>query len=115
MDSWVSLRNWLDSIFSDCRFALRQHRRSPGFAGIAILTVALGIGANTAIFGLVDSVFLHRSPFSEAERLVNIWTIEADGDVHTPIPAEYQAVSQQSQSFERIAAAVWSDYFYGEN
>src|SRR5262249_31640626 len=42
-------------------------------------------------------------------------TIEADGDVHTPIPAEYQAVSQQSQSFERIAAAGWSDYFYGEN
>jgi putative ABC transport system permease protein len=115
MDSWVYLRNWLDSIFSDCRFAFRQLRKNPGFTSIAVLTIALGIGANSAIFGLVDSVLLHRIPFSEPERLVNIWTVEVDGDVHTPIPPQYRAVREQSKSFERIAAAGWSDYFYGED
>jgi len=45
--------------------------------------------------------------------LVHIWTIEADGDVHTPTPAEYQAVREDSKSFEQIAAAGWADYFYG--
>jgi putative ABC transport system permease protein len=113
MDSRARLHDWLASIFSDCSFALRQFRKSPGFTATAIFTIALGIGANTAIFSLVDSVFLLRMPFSEPERLVNIWTVEG-GDVHTPIPAQYEAVREQSVSFSHIAAAGWTDYFYGE-
>ncbi len=104
--------NLVESLIQDLRFGLRTLGRNPGFTVVAVLTLALGIGANAAIFGLVDSVFLRGLPFSEPERLVHIWTIEADGDVHTPTPAEYQAVRQDSKSFEQIAAAGWAEYFY---
>jgi putative ABC transport system permease protein len=114
MDSKLAIYGWVDSVFLDCRFALRQLRASPGFAAIAIFTIALGIGANTAIFGLVDSVFLQRIPFSDPNRLVNVWTIEEDGDVHTPVPAQYEAIREQSRSFDQIAAGGWGDYFYSK-
>jgi putative ABC transport system permease protein len=114
MNSKLSIYGWVDSVFLDCRFALRQLRASPGFALVAIFTIALGIGANTAILGLVDSVFLQRMPFSEPNRLVNVWTIEEDGDVHTPVPAQYQAIREQGRSFDQIAAGAWGDYFYSK-
>jgi predicted permease len=64
------LGNWLHSIAADCRFALRQLRKSPGFTVVAILTLALGIGANTAIFTVVNSVLLRSLPFPHASELV---------------------------------------------
>jgi len=105
--------SFVETCWRDMRFGLRTLRKSPGFSAAAVLTIALGIGANAAIFGFVDSAFLRGLPFREPERLVHIWTIEADGDVHTPTPAEYQAVREDSKSFEQIAAAGWADYFYG--
>jgi putative ABC transport system permease protein len=107
---WESV---VETCWQDLRFGLRMLRKSPGFSAAAVLTIALGIGANAAIFGLVDSAFLRGLPFREPERLVHVWTIEADGDVHTPTPTEYQAVREDSKSFEQIAAAGWADYFYG--
>ena len=56
----------------DLRYALRQLRRSPGFAAVAILTLALGIGANTAIFSVLDSILLQPLPFPHASRLAQI-------------------------------------------
>lgn len=105
--------SFLDSLFQDLRFGLRVLRKSPGFTTAAVLTIALGIGANSAIFGLLDSAFLRGLPFHEPERLVHIWTIEADHDWHSPTPAQYQAVRDNSRSFEQVAAVGWSDYFYG--
>ena len=66
------IHNWLLSLFSDCRFAFRQLRKSPVFASVAILTLALGIGANTAIFSVVNSVLLRSLPFSGSSELVDI-------------------------------------------
>lgn len=103
---------WLDSLLQDIRFAFRMLRRSPGFTTVAVITLALGIGANTAIFGLVDSAFLRGLPFREPQRLVHIWTIEADGEVHTPTPIQYQAVKDNTTSFGEVAANGWADYFY---
>jgi predicted permease len=64
------LGNWLHSMFSDCRFAIRQLRKSRGFTAVATLTLALGIGANTAIFTVVDSALLRSLPFPRASGLV---------------------------------------------
>src|SRR6266478_262978 len=105
---WPSIENFL----MDVRYALRMLRKNPSFTAVAVLTLALGIGANASIFGLVDSAFLRGLPFREPDRLVHIWTIEADGDLHTPTPTQYQAVREDSKSFEQIAAAGWADYFY---
>lgn len=63
---------WIEDIAQDVRFALRQLRRSPGFTVVAILTLALGIGANTAIFTLVDRVMLRRLPVRNPQELVSL-------------------------------------------
>ena len=105
--------HFLETLLQDVRFGLRMLAKSAGFTGVAVLTIALGVGANAAIFGLVDSAFLRRPPFREPERLVHIWTIEPDAELHTPTPMQYQAFRRDSESFEQIAAAGWAEYFYG--
>jgi putative ABC transport system permease protein len=103
----------LESFLQDLRFGIRTLRKSPAFTAIAILTLALGIGANAAIFGLLDSTLLRALPFRDPDRLVHIWTIGADGDSHTPSPTQYTALQENSASFESIAGIGWADYFYG--
>jgi len=105
----------LESLTKDIRYGLRVLLKSPGFTAVAVVTLALGIGANTAIFGLVDSAFLRGLPFRQPERLVHVWTTDAHGEEHTPLPGEYLALRKDSQSFDQIAGNGWADLFYGDD
>lgn len=68
---------WLDQLWQDTRLAFRTMRRDPAFASVAILTLALGIGANTAIFSIVNSVLLRPLPFPNSNQLVMVFATEA--------------------------------------
>jgi len=104
----------LSTIVSDLVFEMRQLRRSPGFAASAIVTLALGIGATTAIFSLVDGILLRPLPFPNAERLVAVETLEfSPGVAPTNMAAanylqnsypDYFDWRRQNRTFESIAS-----------
>ena len=102
--------NFIDVLFQDLRFSLRMLGKSPGFTGIVVLTMALGIGATTAIFGLVDATLLHPLPYPHSEQLVRI-VDELDGigahDVGMSEP-EWQDL-QHSGIFENVSPAWYDD------
>ncbi len=98
---------WLDPLAQDIRFALRTFRRTPGFTAVSALTLALGIGANTAIFSAVDALLLRPLPFPEPGRLMNIrltvprrGSLPASDDVPWSWP-KFQVFRSAQTSFSR--------------
>jgi putative ABC transport system permease protein len=98
---------WLEQLLQDTRLGLRRLRKSPGFTLIAILTLALGIGASTSIFSVVNTVLLAHLPYTDPERLAMIWSTNASNGIEgTPVtPGDYFEWKQKNTVFQDIAAS----------
>ena len=100
---------WLERFTRDVKYAARSLRKSPGFAAVAVLTLALGIGANTAIFSAINALMLQPLPFSAADQLVRIYSIQ-NGMFNTfanpdgPSALDVRDFAQRSRSFQNMVA-----------
>jgi predicted permease len=99
--------NWIQDLIQDLHFGVRMLRKSPGFTAVAILTLALGIGANTAIFSIVDAVLLRPLPYTRSNQLVDLYskTIRSDQDL-VPYPT---FLYWQPETRGLSAIAAWTD------
>jgi putative ABC transport system permease protein len=94
---------WLEHVGQDLRYAMRMLRKSPVFSTIAVITLALGIGANTAVFSIVNGVLLSALPYREPERLVRLWeTLPGSPEIMVSYP-DYQDWQEQARVFDGVA------------
>jgi putative ABC transport system permease protein len=96
----------MNSLLSDVRYGLRLMRRSPVFTAVTIATLALGIGANAAIYSVVDAVLLRRLPYAEPDRIAMVWedATFAGFARNTPAPANYVDWRDRTRAFAELAA-----------
>jgi putative ABC transport system permease protein len=109
--------NWLHSLISDCRYGVRQLHKNPGFTAVAVLTLALGIGANTAIFSNVNALVLRPFSLPDLDRVVAVWETVPKQDAYSVsvAPANFHDWTEQSKSFEHLAATRgWDANLTGE-
>src|SRR5215475_770083 len=98
---------FLEGLLRDVRHAFRMIRMNPGFSATAILSLALGIGANTAIFSLVNAVVIRPLPYPEPERLVWVYgNIRNGGNRASVSPLDFLDFRSQNKTFEQFAASV---------
>jgi hypothetical protein len=104
----------LESLWADVKLCLRRLRKSPGFSITVLLTLAIGIGANTAVFSVINSVLLKPLPYPESDRLISVW-MNAPGagglaDFISGLrlsPSMYFTISEHNQTFESFGA--WAE------
>jgi putative ABC transport system permease protein len=101
---WLQPQRWEDEMFQDLRFGLRMLLKNPGFTFVAALTLALGIGANTAIFSVVNAVLLRSLPYRDPDRLVLLSQYRAVAEMDGANGETYLEWRDQAKAFEQIAA-----------
>ena len=106
---------WLENLVQDVRFGARQLRKNPGFTAVTVLTLALGIGANTAIFSVVNVLLLRPLPYPNSDHLVMLSINSKGGDGGDTDFPTFVDWRERSQSFERTAAVTsWGGVMTGE-
>src|SRR5260370_37024001 len=93
----------MNTLIQDLRYALRQLRKSPGFTGVAVMTLALGIGATTAIFSVAYSVLLKPLPYADPDRLVSVFEVQPKGGWNRLAHPNFHDFRDQSHPFHPIA------------
>src|SRR5262245_7385992 len=118
---WLQPKRLEDEMFQDLRYGARMLLKTPGFTLIAVFTLALGVGANTAIFSVVNAVLLKALPFHDPDRIVMLWTdhpaLNLGFHELPPAPVDLPEWRRDAKSFEQIAAirpraadlSEWSD------
>jgi predicted permease len=99
--------SWFSDLAQDVRYAARVLRKSPGFSAVAILTLALGIGANTAIFSVVNSTLLKPLPFRDPGKIVAIWQTESAPGSFPLNGQDYLDWKSENRTFEEMALFSW--------
>src|SRR5277367_229092 len=114
---WSTLRlgrkagGGMETLFQDLRYSVRMLAKSPGFTAIALLTLALGIGANTAIFRVVDGIVLARLPYNQPDQLVMVWESNPRFPHVWTSYLNFRDWQRSAGSFERVAAfSTWQGY-----
>jgi putative ABC transport system permease protein len=97
------LGNWLHSVLADCRYGLRQLRKNPGATAVIIFTLALGIGAATAIFSVVYGVLLRPLPYADSSRIMAIFEVNSNGAWSHLADPNFDDFRDQNRSFQAIA------------
>src|SRR5439155_1495410 len=108
-----SIEGWMggevmDTLLQDFRYAVRTLAKSPGFTAVVVLTLALGIGANTAIFSVVNGVLLTPLPYRDPSRLVVVWESKGTSNHNVVNPANYMDWHDRATSFSGFALLSWT-------
>ncbi len=100
----------MENLWQDLRYGVRGLWKRPGFTLVAIITLALGIGANTAIFSVVNAVVLRPLPYAEPDRLVNLWETMPGADRRAVAPGNFEDWRTQNTSFQELAAMFYANF-----
>ena len=95
---------WLETGLKDVRFALRLMARSPGFTAVVVVTLAIGIGANTVMFSVVNTLLLRPLPYADSGRLVSIETVNVRGGTSLTSPPDFYAYRARNRTLEHLEA-----------
>src|SRR5687767_13925080 len=100
----------METLFKDIQYGIRGLIKRPGFTAVAIITLALGIGANTAIFSVVNAVVLRPLPYAEPERLVMLWETMPGNDRRSVAPGNFFDWRSQNKTFQELAATFYANF-----
>ena len=95
---------WLEDLVQDFRYGIRVLWQRPGFSAVSVLTLALGIGATTAIFSAVNPILFEPLPYPQANRIMMVWEMRSNGRAQQPAFGTFYGLAERSRSFEALAA-----------